>query len=50
MAGDLGNSSNEGFHDFYCSPNIIGVIKQRKTEGAGHATGMNKWKRTTGFW
>ena len=27
MAGNLGNSSNEGFHDFYCSPNIIGVIK-----------------------
>jgi hypothetical protein len=44
MAGDLEISRNEGFHDFYSSPNIICVIKSRKIEGVVHVTRTNKWK------
>ena len=35
---------NEEFNDFYCSPNIIPVIKSRRMRWAGHVVRM--WERS----
>jgi len=41
---------NEELRDLYCSPNIIGVIKSRRTRWVGHVARMGLTKILTGFW
>jgi hypothetical protein len=33
---------NEELNDFYCSPNIVRVIKSRRTRWAGHVARMGE--------
>jgi len=33
---------NEELNDLYCSPNIVWVIKSRRTRWAGHVAGMGE--------
>ena len=41
---------NEEPNDLYCSPNIIRVIKSRRTRLAGNVAYMGRGEVYTGFW
>jgi hypothetical protein len=42
VTGDWRKLHNEELHNLYFSPNIIRMIKSRKTRGAGHVTRMGR--------
>jgi hypothetical protein len=35
---------NDAFHNLYSSPNIVRVIKSRRTRWAGHVARMGEWR------
>jgi hypothetical protein len=41
---------NEELNDLYCSPNIVWVIKLRRTRRVGHVACMGKEQVYSGFW
>ena len=42
LTGELRNLHNEELNDLYFSPNIIWVIKSRRTKWAGHVARMGR--------
>jgi hypothetical protein len=41
---------NEELHNFYSSPNIIGIIMSRRMRWAGHVERKRRRETHTGFW
>jgi hypothetical protein len=50
VTGDKRKLHSEELNDMYCSPNIIRVIKSRRTRKAGHVERMGKRKAVNGVW
>jgi hypothetical protein len=50
VTGEWRKLHNEELHDLYSSPNIVRVIKLRRTRWAGHVAGMGRGEVCTGFW
>ena len=42
--------NNEDRNNLYCSPNIVRVIKSRRTRWAGHVARMGRGETYTGVW
>jgi hypothetical protein len=42
VTGEWRKLQNEELHDLYCLPNIVRVIKSRRTRWAGHETRMGE--------
>ena len=49
VTGDWRRLHNEELHDFYCSPNIVRVIKWRRMRWAGHVARMGEERGTYRF-
>jgi hypothetical protein len=41
---------NKGFHNFYSSPNITGMIKSKRIRWAEHVARMERRRMDIGFW
>jgi len=41
---------NEELTDFYCSPNVVRVIKLRRATWAGHVARMGQWRGVYWVW
>jgi uncharacterized protein YcaQ len=41
---------NVQLHDLYCAPNIVQVIKSRRTRGAGHGAHTGEKRKKFGIW
>jgi hypothetical protein len=50
VTGEWRKLHNEELNDFYCSPNILRVIKSRRMRWAGHVSRMGWGGVCTGFW
>jgi hypothetical protein len=50
MPGSWTKLHNDEHHKFYCSPNIIRMIKSRRMRLAGNATRMGRRGTHIGFW
>jgi len=44
VTGEWRKLHNEELNDLYSSPNIVRVIKSRRTECAGHVVGTGEWR------
>jgi len=50
VIGEWRKLRNYEFGDLYCSPNIVRVIKSRRTRWPGHGARMRLGETYTGFW
>jgi hypothetical protein len=50
MTGDWRKLHNEELHNLYSSPNIIRMIKSRRTKCAGNAARMGRIGMHIGYW
>jgi hypothetical protein len=50
ITGEWTKLYNEELNDLYSSPNIIRMIKSRRTCRAGHVARMGRGEVRTGFW
>ena len=50
VTGEWRRLHNEELNDLYCSPNIVRVIKSRRTRWAGHVARMGEKKGYIGSW
>ena len=50
VTGEWRRLHNEDLNDFYCSPNIVRVIKSRRMRWAGHVAHMGEERVRIGSW
>jgi hypothetical protein len=50
VTGEWRKLHNEELHDLYSSPNIVRVIKSRRTRWAGHVARIGRREECIGFW
>jgi len=50
VTGEWRRLHNEELNEFYCSPNIVRVIKSRRMRWAGHVAHMGEERVRIGSW